>query len=120
MAVLQCVMTVYRKSREPYSPSFDHRGSGDFAGEADGGDHGGRVGEVFPGDGKGGAVVGTDARFRQTEGHVHGSLEVEQLEGDEALVVIHGEDGMVVTLGGVTKNGVGHGRAAEGSESGGV
>lgn len=93
------------------------RFSGQLAGEADGGEHGGRIGEVFPGDGKGSAVVRAGAGLGQAEGDIHGGVEVEQLERNEALVVIHGEHGIELALGGVTENGIRHGGSAEGRSS---
>ncbi len=51
-------------------------GLSEFAGELDGGDHGGGVGEVLAGDGEGGAVVGAGAGFGETEGDVDGLVKV--------------------------------------------
>jgi len=87
--------------------------SSEFASEADGGDHGGGRGLVFAGDGEGGAVVRTGACFRQAEGDVNGVVEIQQLERDKPLVVIHGEHGIVVAKRGIPENGVWHGGAGE-------
>ena len=93
-------------------------GSGQFAGEADGGDHGRGIGEAFAGDGEGGAMVRAGAGFWQAEGDVHGVVEIEQFERDEPLIVIHGDDGIEVAAGGIAEDGVGHGGAGEDGGSG--
>lgn len=58
-------------------------------------------------------MVRAGARFRQAEGDVHGVVEIEEFERDESLVVIHGDDGVEVTAGGVAEHGIGHGGAGE-------
>lgn len=65
-------------------------------------------------------MVRADAGLGQAEGDVDGGVEVEELERDEALIVIHGEDCVVVALGGIAENRIGHGGTSEGGEAGGV
>ena len=82
--------------------------SGQFAGKPDSGDHGGGIGLVFPGDREGGAVVRAGAGFRQAQGDVYGVVEIEQFERDEALVVIHRDDGIEVAERRIPENRIGH------------
>ena len=65
-------------------------------------------------------MVWAGARFGEAEGDVHGGVEVEQFERDEALVVIHGDDGVEMALCGVAENGIGDGGAGECGEASGV
>lgn len=63
-------------------------------------------------------MVRAGAGFRQAEGDVHGVVEVQQLERDEPLVMVHCNDGVEVAAGGVAENRVGHGGAGEGGGPG--
>ncbi len=80
---------------------------GDFGGHEDGGFHAAGVGFVFAGDVEGGAVVGGGADDGEAEGDVDAAVEVEEFDGDEALVVVHGDDEVVVALDGFDEDGVG-------------
>lgn len=91
---------------------------GELAGEADCGDHGGGIGEVFSGDGKGGAVVRAGAGFWQAEGDVYGVVEIEQFERDEPLIVIHGDHCVELAACGIAEDGIGHAGAGEDGGSG--
>jgi len=61
-------------------------------------------------------VVGAGADDGEADGHVHAAVEVEQLHRDEALVVVHGDDEVVVALHGFDKDGVG-GEGADGIDA---
>ena len=68
----------------------------ELAGEADGGKHRGMAGEAFSRDGEGGAVIWRGAGLWQAEGDIDRFIEIQELQRDEALIVIHGEDGVIL------------------------
>src|SRR5258708_14594239 len=51
-----------------------------------------RVGQAFPRDVEGGAVINRGAHNRQAESEVHASVEGKHFEGDVALIVIESHD----------------------------
>src|SRR5687767_9198728 len=71
-------------SRSRGRPSYHLRGEVERGEEALG------ARETFPGDVVGHAVVGRGAHDGEADGDVHGLLEVEELHGDQTLVVVHG------------------------------
>ena len=75
--------------------------------ETHGGFHVGGVGDVLAGDVEGGAVVDGGADDGDAEGDVDGGLEVDELHGDVALVVIHGDDEIEFAAQAADEDGVG-------------
>ena len=69
--------------------------------------HAGGVSDATPGDVEGGAVAGAGTDQRESERHVDGGVEPDQLQGDVALVVVHGEDPVEFTSDSTTQQGVG-------------
>ena len=67
--------------------------------------HRARVGAVLPGDVERGAMVGRGADDRQAERDVDAFLEMERLQRDQRLVVIHAQGGVVARA----RRGVEHG-----------
>src|SRR6185312_7542565 len=66
-----------------------------LAGELEGGDQAGRVGAAGAGDVEGGAVIGRGADEGEAERDVDAAVEIDRLDRDERLVVIHAEHGVV-------------------------
>ena len=58
-------------------------------------------------------MIGAGSGFGEAEGDVDGAVEIEEFEGDEALVMIHGEDGVEISEGGFAENGVRDGGTGE-------
>src|SRR5690606_3580085 len=69
-------------------------------GQLDGLDQAGLVGHTLAGDVEGGPVVDGGADDGETYGDVNTLIEVEALEDRVALVVVHGDDEAVASLGG--------------------
>ena len=61
----------------------------------------------FAGDVEGGAVVDGGADDGDAEAHVDGGVERDELHGDVALIVIHGDDEVVGAVGSAEEDGVG-------------
>ena len=61
----------------------------EFHGEIDRRDHAVGSCDSFSGNFKRGAVIGTGARTRQTERHVHAVVKCVQLKRNQSLIVIH-------------------------------
>ena len=57
------------------------------------------------------AVIHTGTDDRQSERHVDGVLEAQQLDGDQALIVVHGNDQVVPPADGVVEDRIGGERA---------
>ena len=62
----------------------------------------------------GGAVIDGGADDRQAEGDIDAVLEMQQLERDQPLIVVHADDRIVIPARGEVKEGVGAVRAAGG------
>ena len=62
-------------------------------------------------------MVWAGSWFRQAEGDVHGGVEVQKLQRDQALVVIHGQHGVELALRCVPENRVWHGGTGENGHS---
>ena len=56
------------------------------------------TGEALACNIEGGAVIRTSSWFRQAEGDIHRGIEVEELERDQALIVIHGDDPIITSF----------------------
>lgn len=80
--------------------------AGEVYGQGYGAAHGAGVGSVFSYDVEGGAVVWGGADDGEAEGEVDGLVEGEEFDGDEALVVIHGDDCVVFAFAGGEEDGV--------------
>ena len=80
-------------------------------GEAHGRLHVGGIGLVAAGDIEGGAVIDGGADDGQAERNIHAAGEVDELHGNVALVVIHGDDEIEFAAQGADKDGVGRVRA---------
>jgi len=81
---------------------LEHIGGGE-----EGGFHTLGVGGVASYDVEGGAMVGAGADDGQADGNVDGGIEGEHFEGDESLVVVHGDDDVPFAVEGLVKEGVG-------------
>ena len=88
-----------------------------LAGQPDRGDHRGGVCLAFPGDGERGAVIRRGPGLRQAEGDVHRLVEVEELERDQTLIVIHRQNRIEFPLRHIAENGIRHVGAGEGGEA---
>src|SRR5262249_927667 len=77
-----------RLSRTRLRPSRQTRG------QEHRGDHALRIGDAFARDVERRSVVHRRANDRQTERHVHGLPECEELHRNQALIVIAGDDGV--------------------------
>src|SRR5690606_26214285 len=83
-------------------------------GQLDGLDQAGLVGHTLAGDVEGGPVVDGGADDGETYGDVNTLIEVEALEDRVALVVVHGDDEAVASLGGPGEGDVGRERPVNG------
>ena len=72
------------------------------------------AGGARAGDVEGRAVIGGGAREGQAQRDVHGLVEVEELHGDEALIVVERDDGVERAARGLAEDDVGHVRAGDG------
>ena len=61
--------------------------------------HGARIGLVLPGDVERGAMVGGSADDRQAERDVDAFLEMQRLQWDQGLVVVHAQSAVVARPG---------------------
>ncbi len=62
--------------------------------------HAGGFGDIFASDVEGGAVVDGGANDGEADGDVHPAIEIEELHGDVALVVVHRHHQIVLALDG--------------------
>src|SRR5262249_28120948 len=69
--------------------SFSAFGRSQLPGQANRGNHRGRVGHALSGDVIGGAVIGRGADERQAERPIHTGLKANKLQWAQALVMIH-------------------------------
>ena len=75
-------------------------------------DQGAGIGNALPGEIKCCAVGNARANDRQAEGHINGSVHVEQLQSDVALIMVHRDYGVKLTGGSLAKKCVGWQRAS--------
>jgi hypothetical protein len=80
---------------------------GEFNRQVDGRSHTSGVGFVSSHDIKRGSMIGTGAHNRKAERNVHCLIEREQLHRYQSLIVIHGDNGVVVAVAGAHEDGVG-------------
>src|SRR5579871_3990347 len=64
------------------------------------------AGEALAGDVEGGAMVHRDAQNRQADGDVYAGIKTVQFDRNMALIVIHGDDQVVVAPEGAGKDSV--------------
>ena len=86
----------------------------EFNREVDRGDHAVGAGDSFAGNLKRSAVIGTSARKRQTQGHIHAIVKCVQFQRDQSLIVIHAENGIEFTFNRAMENCVGRKGTGEG------
>ena len=87
-------------------------------GQFDRAGHAARVGGVLARDVERRAVVGAGADDGQAHRHVHSPIASEELDRNQALVVVHGDDEVVLAASGVEEEGVGGEGAGGGDASG--
>eukprot|EP00825_Cyclidium_porcatum_P024628 TRINITY_DN27010_c0_g1_i1.p2 TRINITY_DN27010_c0_g1~~TRINITY_DN27010_c0_g1_i1.p2 ORF type:complete len:246 (-),score=5.17 TRINITY_DN27010_c0_g1_i1:175-912(-) len=71
------------------------------------GTHRSGIGPVPAHNIEGRSVIRAGTDDRQADGHVHAFVEREQLDRDQSLVVIHGQDGIKLAVQGTQEDGVG-------------
>ncbi len=62
-------------------------------------------------------MIRARAGFRQAEGDIHRLVEIEKLERDQALVMIHCQHRVEFAAGGITENRVGNVGSGEGGDA---
>lgn len=65
-------------------------------------------------------MIRAGAGLWQTQGHVDRIIEIQQLERNEPLIVIHGDDRVEMSARGIAENGVRHGRTTENRGTGSI
>ena len=80
---------------------------GQLHGEINRGDHAVGTGDSFAGNFKRSAVIGTGARKRKTECHIHALVKGMKFQRDQTLVVIHAEYRIEFAFNSTMKDGVG-------------
>ncbi len=67
-------------------------------------EHGAGIGEVFASDVEGSAMVGAGADGGEADCDVDGCIAREELDGDEPLIVVHGDDQVIFAIQGGEEN----------------
>src|SRR5260221_420835 len=86
------------------------RPTGKLLCQANGGQHAGRIGDGSAGNVVSGPVVWRSADEWEPQSPVYAILERDHLQGSQTLIVIHGNDTIVVTSQGVMKQRIGRNR----------